>query len=168
MPLPAGCRLQTRPSWTRCLYWAFLMHRTTGERGRGRTEGRETDTRLGLDQENSKASGYSYLSTILNNYLECSLETRNHEKLREEQPLRCILVTAHVCPCNVNVARKTEAQSISHWAVMNCGTLKERWALPSPALMLVNIQSAMLIYYIHRGCGYVVYRALYMNPLKCN
>lgn len=62
----------------------------------------------------------------------------------------CVYVCAH----NVNSARKTGAQSVSHWAVMNCETLKERSALPSPALVLVNIHSAILIYYIHGGQGY--------------
>lgn len=37
---------------------------------------------------------------------------------------------------------------------MNCETLKECSALPSPALALINIHSAILIYYIHGGQGY--------------
>lgn len=61
-------------------------------------------------------NGYRYLSTVLNNYLEDSLGTRNHEKLREEQRLRCVSVNVYMCVCahNVNSARETEAQSISH------------------------------------------------------
>lgn len=55
-PRPAGCRLQTRPRWTRCLYWASPTHRTTGGEG-------------GRERENNIVNGYRYLSTVLNNYL---------------------------------------------------------------------------------------------------
>lgn len=30
-PQPAGCHLQTRPGWTRCLCWVSPVHRTTGK-----------------------------------------------------------------------------------------------------------------------------------------
>lgn len=72
-----------------------------------------------------------------------------------------------MCTCahNVNSAKKTEAQSVSHQAVMTCEkyeTLKECSALPSPALALINIHSAILIYYTQGGQG--CREGLHMSP----
>lgn len=61
-PQPAGCHLQTRPGWTRCLCWASPT-RTTTVRREGERERKEGG------RENNIVNGYRYLSTILNNYL---------------------------------------------------------------------------------------------------
>lgn len=118
-PQPAGCRLQTRPRWTRCLYWASPTRRTTGGEG-------------GRERENNIVNGYRYLSTVLNNYLGGHLRNQKQweNKFREERWWESRVmyewVRIHKCVCghNVNSARKTGAQSVSHWAVMNCETLK--------------------------------------------